>query len=70
MRQVLLAVLTTAGMTLMGIAAATAVPANSKALSQIAGHSSLVTQVAGGCGRGFHRGPGGHCIPKDRKSVV
>ena len=21
-----------------------------------------VTTVAGGCGRGWHRGPGGHCV--------
>ena len=21
-----------------------------------------VTPVAGGCGRGWHRGPGGHCV--------
>jgi hypothetical protein len=63
MRQVLLAVLMTAGISLMGVATASAVPASSKAISQTADNSSLVTKVAGGCGRGWHRGPRGRCVP-------
>jgi hypothetical protein len=30
-------------------------------LSQSVSNSSQVTHVAGGCGRGWHRGPYGHC---------
>ncbi len=30
-------------------------------LSQGVSNSSQVTHVAGGCGRGWHRGPYGHC---------
>jgi hypothetical protein len=40
---------------------ASAAPANGQAISQLADHSSNITDVAGGCGRGWHRGPHGHC---------
>ena len=63
MRHMVLAIVIAAGVSLVGIAGASAVPANSQAISQIADHSSQVTKVAGGCGRGWHRGPRGRCIP-------
>lgn len=36
-------------------------PVQAMPLSPIAPQNDLVTQVAGGCGRGFHRGPYGGC---------
>ncbi len=63
MRNIVFAVVMAAGVSLIGIAAASAVPATNHAMSQVADHSSNITLVAGGCGRGFHRGPRGGCIP-------
>jgi Spy/CpxP family protein refolding chaperone len=62
MRSIVLAAIVTAGMSLFGLSAASAAPASGQAtISQLAGQSSQVIQVAGGCGRGWHRGPHGHC---------
>jgi hypothetical protein len=61
MRHMLLAVVTAASVSLIGIAGASAVPANSHAISQITDHSGQVIKVMEGCGRGWHRGPYGHC---------
>jgi hypothetical protein len=61
MRHMLLAVATAVGISLIGIAGASAVPANNQAISQITDHSSQVIKVMEGCGRGWHRGPYGHC---------
>jgi hypothetical protein len=46
-----------AGATLGITSSAQAMP-----LSPIAAPNDLVTQVAGGCGRGYHRGPRGACL--------
>jgi hypothetical protein len=32
-------------------------------IAQAADHASYVTDVAGGCGRGWHRNPWGKCVP-------
>jgi hypothetical protein len=61
MRYALLAIVVAAGMSLLGTMGASAAPANGQAISQLADHSSNITDVAGGCGRGWHRGPHGHC---------
>jgi hypothetical protein len=51
-----------AGASLAGTAASAA-PANGKVIAQAADHASYVTDVAGGCGRGWHRNPWGKCVP-------
>ncbi len=61
MRHILFAVTAALGMSLLGAAAVSAAPANGQAISQQADHTSPITDVAGGCGRGFHRGPHGGC---------
>jgi hypothetical protein len=61
MRYGLLAIVMAAGLSLLGVTSGSAAPANGQAISQQADQSSLVTDVAGGCGRGWHRGPHGHC---------
>jgi len=38
-----------------------AMPASS--LKAVSKNTDQITLVAGGCGRGFHRGPRGRCIP-------
>jgi len=45
------------------MAGASAAPANGHAISEAAEHSSSVTDVAGGCGRGWHRNRWGRCVP-------
>jgi hypothetical protein len=49
------------GLSLLGMAGASAAPANGQAIAQLADHSSQIVDVSGGCGRGWHRGPHGHC---------
>ncbi len=61
MRILVLATVLAGGLSLIGMAGASAAPASGQAISQLAGHSSDVTQVRGGCGRGWHRGPRGGC---------
>jgi hypothetical protein len=63
MRHMVLGLLVAAGVGLLGMAGASAAPANGKAISQLADHSSQIIHVRGGCGRGWHRGPHGHCRP-------
>jgi hypothetical protein len=61
MRYALLAIVMAAGVSLLGAVGASAAPANGQAISQMADQASSVVDVAGGCGRGWHRGPHGHC---------
>lgn len=63
MRYILLAIVMAAGVSLIGAAGASAAPANGQAISQIADHASGITQVRGGCGRGYHRNRYGRCRP-------
>ena len=62
MRHLVLAIVMAAGVSLIGVAGASAAPANGQAIAQAADdHASDITQVREGCGRGWHRGPHGHC---------
>jgi len=61
MRHIVLAIIMAAGVSLMGIAGASAAPANGQAISRIADQANQITKVMEGCGRGWHRGPHGHC---------
>jgi hypothetical protein len=61
MRHIMVAIALALGVSFIGMAGASATPANGNAMLQSADQSSVVTQVAGGCGRGWHRGPHGHC---------
>jgi hypothetical protein len=63
MRFMVLAVLFAAAASLTGVTGAFAMPANGHAISQAAYHSDYVTDVAGGCGRGWHRNRWGRCVP-------
>ena len=40
---------------------ASAAPAAGGPIAAAADHANVVIDVAGGCGRGYHRGPRGHC---------
>jgi hypothetical protein len=62
MRHLMIAILMAAGASLAG-RAVSAAPANGNAIAQAADHASYVTDVAGGCGRGWHRNPWGKCVP-------
>lgn len=61
MRYLVIATVMAAGVSLLAAAGASAAPANGPAIAQQADHSSVITDVAGGCGRGWHRGPRGGC---------
>ncbi len=61
MRHLVLAVVLAAGVSLIGVAGASAAPANGQPIAQAADHVSNAIDVRGGCGRGWHRGPHGHC---------
>ena len=63
MRHLVLAIVMAAGVSLIGVAGASAAPANGQSMLKAADHVSFITQVAGGCGVGFHRGPNGRCVP-------
>ena len=63
MRHIVLAIVMAAGASLIGSVAASAAPANGQAISQAVDKTSLITDVRGGCGRGWHRGRWGHCRP-------
>jgi hypothetical protein len=63
MRYLVIAMVMAAGASLAGTAAVSAAPANGKAIAQAADHASYVTDVAGGCGRGWHRNAWGKCVP-------
>ena len=63
MRNLMIAIVMAAGASLIGATVASAAPANGKAIAQAADHASYVTDVAGGCGRGWHRNAWGRCVP-------
>jgi hypothetical protein len=63
MRYLMIAIAMAACASLAGTAAVSAAPANGKVIAQAADHSSLVTDVAGACGRGWHRNVYGKCVP-------
>jgi hypothetical protein len=63
MRYLLVAIVMAAGAGLIGTTAASAAPANGQAIAQAADHVSYVNDVAGGCGRGWHRDRFGRCVP-------
>jgi len=50
-----------AGVAMLGSGGASAVPANGAAILQASDQTGQVIAVAGGCGRGWHRGPRGGC---------
>ncbi len=47
----------------MGVGDASAAPANGHAISQSAESTSSVSDIAAGCGRGWHRDRWGRCVP-------
>ena len=63
MRAILAAVIIAAG---VGLAAssASAAPANGAPIAQAAQQTDHVTDVAGGCGRGWFRNRWGRCVPR------
>jgi hypothetical protein len=61
MRAIVVAVITAAGMGVLGAASAAAAPANGAAILQASEQTSQVVTVRAGCGRGWHRGPRGGC---------
>jgi len=61
MRHLILALFMTAGLSVAGVAAASAAPAAGQALSNAAAGSTFIIHVSGGCGPHRHRGPHGHC---------
>ena len=63
MRHIVLAIVMAAGVSLIGILAASAAPANGQAIAQAIKQTDQITPAAGGCGRGWHRGRYGHCRP-------
>jgi hypothetical protein len=63
MRHLVLALIMAAGVGLLGVGGASAAPASGKAIAQAADQASSVTQVWGGCGRGWHRNRWGRCVP-------
>ena len=63
MRYLMIAIVMTAGASLAGTAAVSAAPGSGNVIAQAADHASYVTDVAGGCGRGWHRNLVGKCVP-------
>jgi hypothetical protein len=63
MRYLVIAMVLAAGASLAGTAAVSAAPANGNAIAQAANHASYVTDVSGGCGRGWHRNVWHKCVP-------
>ena len=64
MRHLVLAAIMAVGVgLLMGIGGVSAAPANGQAILQSAENASSITDVAGGCGRGWHRDRWGRCVP-------
>jgi hypothetical protein len=63
MRRIVFGLLIIAGVSLLGMAGASATPTNGQAIPQITDHSSQIIYVAGGCGHGWHRNQHGHCRP-------
>jgi hypothetical protein len=63
MRHLVIAVVVAAGACLVGSLGASATPANGQAILNAADHANSITDVAGGCGRGWHRNRWGHAFP-------
>ena len=64
MRHLVLAAIMAVGVGwFMGIGGASAAPANGQAISHSAENASSITNVAGACGRGWHRDRWGRCVP-------
>lgn len=61
MRTIIAAIALAAVVSLFGIGSSSAAPVSGQAIAGLASQSSQVIHVAGGCGRGWHRGPHGHC---------
>ena len=61
MRAIFVAVIVAMGLGVLGAASAGAVVINGAAILQASDQTSQVIAVAGGCGRGWHRGPRGGC---------
>ena len=61
MRALLAAAIVAVGMGVLGVSNALASAANGAAIAKAADETSQVVGVAGGCGRGWHRGPRGRC---------
>jgi hypothetical protein len=64
MRAILAAVIIAAGVGALGVAGASAAPANGAAIAAAAQSTDVVTDVAGGCGRGWFRNRWGRCVPR------
>jgi hypothetical protein len=62
MRKMMIAIVMAACASLIGTAAVSAAPANGSAIAKAADHASYVTDVAGGCGVGWHRNAWGRCV--------
>jgi len=64
MRHLVLAAMIAVGAGLfMGIGGVSAAPANGQAILQSAENTSSISDVAGACGRGWHRDRWGRCVP-------
>ena len=61
MRALLAAAIVAVGVGALGASNALASPANGAAIAKAADETSQVVAAAGGCGRGWHRGPRGRC---------
>jgi hypothetical protein len=64
MRTILAAVTIAAGVGALGVSVASAAPANGAAIAAAAQGADIVTDVAGGCGRGWFRNRWGRCVPR------
>jgi hypothetical protein len=62
MRNLMIAIVMAAGASLIGATVASAAPASGQPIAKAADHGSYVTDVAGGCGHGWHRNRWGHCV--------
>jgi len=63
MRNLMTMIVIAAGLSLVAAATASAAPANGQAIAKASDRASYVTDVAGGCGAGWHRDRFGHCVP-------
>jgi hypothetical protein len=64
MRHLVLAAIVAVGLgSFMGIGGVSAAPANGQAILQSAENASSISDVAAGCGRGWHRDRWGRCVP-------
>jgi hypothetical protein len=63
MRMIFLTTLIVGTMGFFSMSISSAAPANGAAIDQAAQQADQTMLVAGGCGRGRHRGPHGGCVP-------